>query len=109
MAIQLGILDRLESLDGLTRLGDPLATLARIVPFTLFREDLPTRKPSPKGGRPLIDGLLLLKLLLIQHLYRLRDEQLEYQTLDRLSFQRFAGIHRIRDVPDFTTTGTSCT
>ena len=23
--------------------------------------------------------------------------------MDRLSFQRFAGIHRIRDVPDFTT------
>jgi IS5 family transposase len=103
MAIQLGILDRLESLDKLTRLGDPLATLAKIVPFTLFREDLPTREPSPKGGRPPIDGLLLLKLLVIQHLYRLSDEQLEYQTLDRLSFQRFAGIHRIRDVPDFTT------
>jgi hypothetical protein len=48
MAIQLGILDRLESLDKLTRLGDPLATLAKIVPFTLFREELPTREPSPK-------------------------------------------------------------
>lgn len=38
-----------------------------------------------------------------EYLYRLSDEQLEYQTLDRLSFQRFAGIHRVRDVPDCTT------
>lgn len=102
MAIQIGILDRL-SLDKLTRLGDRLATLAKIVPFTLFSADLATREPSPKGGRPPIDGLLLLKLLVIRHLYRLSDEQLGYETLDRLSFQRFAGIHRIRDVPDFTT------
>lgn len=45
MAIQLGILDRLESLVKLTRLGDPLATLTKIVPFTLFCEVLPTREP----------------------------------------------------------------
>lgn len=103
MAIQLAIPDRLESLDKLARLGDPLATLAKIVPFSLFSADLPARAPAPKGGRPPIDGLLLMKLLVIQQLYRLSDEQLERQTLDRLSFPRFAGIHRVRDVLDFTT------
>ena len=53
MAIQLGILDRLESLDKLTRLGDPLATLAKIVPFTLFRGTFrrANRRPRAAGRR----------------------------------------------------------
>lgn len=49
MAIQLGILDRLESLDKLTRLSDPLATLAKILPFTLFREDLSDARTVAQG------------------------------------------------------------
>ncbi|MEI2774055.1 MAG: transposase [Candidatus Competibacter sp.] len=31
------------------------------------------------------------------------DEQLEYQVLDRLSFQRFLGLRRSSQVPDRTT------
>lgn len=103
MAIQLGIFDRFESLDKLTKLGDPLVTLGKVVRFEEFRSLLPTPVPSPKGGRPPVDRMIMLKLLIVQHLYRLSDEQLEYQTLDRLSFQRFTGIQRPRDVPDFTT------
>ncbi|MDD4915885.1 MAG: transposase [Methylococcales bacterium] len=34
----------------------------------------------------------MVKILLLQQLYNLSDEQLEYQLLDRLSFQRFAGL-----------------
>lgn len=103
MPIQLGVFDRLDTLEKLTRLGDPLAVLDRIVPFEIFRTDLPRTEPSPKGGRPAYDAVRMFKLLVIQHLYRLSDEQLEYQTLDRLSFQRFVGIERSHQVPDFTT------
>lgn len=103
MPVQLGVFDQLDTLDKLSRLGDPLVVLNRIVPFEMFRADLPAPKLSPKGGRPAYDPVRMFKLLVIQHLYRLSDEQLEYQTLDRLTFQRFVGIERSNRVPDFTT------
>jgi IS5 family transposase len=35
---------------------------------------------------------LMVRVLLIQQLFNLRDEQMEFQLLDRLSFQRFVGL-----------------
>jgi IS5 family transposase len=40
---------------------------------------------------------------LLQQLYNLSDEQLEFQLLDRLSFQRFAGLRHSSQIPDRTT------
>jgi len=98
---QLPLFDRTETRQRLAKLRNPLLLLIR-VPFGIFREDLPQREPSPKGGRPSLDPLLMFKLLLLQHFYRLSDEQLEYHTADRQSFRDFAGIERVEQVPDFT-------
>jgi hypothetical protein len=35
----------------------------------------------------------MFKALIIQRLFNLSDEQLEYQITDRLSFTRFLGLH----------------
>jgi IS5 family transposase len=44
------------------------------------------------GGRPLYDAVLMFKVLVLQALYGLSDEQAEFQLGDRLSFMRFVGL-----------------
>ncbi|WP_233203362.1 transposase, partial [Chitinimonas sp. BJB300] len=42
-------------------------------------------------------------MLLVQQLFNLSDEQMEFQLLDRLSFQRFVGLRSSSQIPDRTT------
>jgi len=46
---------------------------------------------------------MMVKILLLQQLYNLSDEQSEFQLLDRLTFQRFVGPRNSSQVPDRTT------
>jgi len=46
---------------------------------------------------------LLFKILILQSLYNLADEAVEFQILDRYSFPRFLGLHAISKIPDATT------
>jgi IS5 family transposase len=85
---------------------DFLSKLNRIVPWDKFRrclEQLATQERKSKAGRKPIDPLLLFKLLIVQQLYNLSDEDLEYQTHDRESFRRFVGLSPSAEVPDATT------
>jgi IS5 family transposase len=60
--------------------------------------------PQPKGGRPPYPTQAMLKIIVLQQLYgNLSDEQMEYALLDRLSWQRFAGLAEARDLPDART------
>jgi IS5 family transposase len=45
----------------------------------------------------------MFKLLVLQQLYNISDEQLEYQVSDRLSFMQFLGFGLADDIPDATT------
>lgn len=45
----------------------------------------------------------MFKILILQTLYNLSDEEMEFQLSDRLSFQRFVGIGYADDVPDART------
>ena len=45
----------------------------------------------------------MFKMLVLQQLYNISDEELEYQVNDRLSFMRFLGLTLADDVPDSTT------
>jgi IS5 family transposase len=47
--------------------------------------------------------MLLFKLLILQQMYNISDEQLEYQVHDRVSFRRFLGLDLEDEVPDATT------
>ena len=49
------------------------------------------------------DVVLLFKALVLQSLYNLSDEALEFQVLDRYSFSRFLEFHAASKVPDATT------
>ena len=71
-----------------------------------FRPDLDAalaRKSRHKGGRPPFDCVLMFKILVLQALYNMSDEQTEYQILDRLSFMTFLGLALKDDVPDART------
>jgi IS5 family transposase len=61
-------------------------------------------RPSKlKGGRPPFPTELMVRVLLVQQMFNLSDEQMEYQLLDRLSFQRFVGLRDSSQIPDRTT------
>jgi transposase, IS5 family len=86
--------------------GDPLARLAMVVEFELFRPELEAalaRSDRARGGRPPYDAVLMFKVLVLQTLYTLSDDQTEYQIRDRLSFMRFLGLALEDRVPDAKT------
>lgn len=82
--------------------GDPLEVLARVIPWESFRRGLNAALGRDKitTGRPPVDVVKMLKLLVLQHLYNLSDFQASYQLRDRISWQRFVGIELGETVPD---------
>ena len=95
MAGQRGFFDTDERLRWLSAAGDPLERLAAVVDFELFRPELDAalgRSDRAKGGRPPYDAVMMFRVLVLQTLYTLSDDQAEYQLRDRLSFMRFAGL-----------------
>jgi transposase, IS5 family len=106
VARQPGLFDGEDRLKALSAAGDPLERLARVVDFALFRGDLETalaRSDRTKGGRPPYDAVLMFKVLVLQSLYTLSDDQTEYQLKDRWSFMRFVGLALHDPVPDAKT------
>lgn len=90
----------------LDRIGDPLAALDATVDFVAIANDVAARLPKAdysKGGRPPFSVLLIVKLLVLKQLYNLSDDQLEYQALDRVTFQRFLGLQSSSRIPDSKT------
>ena len=107
MSGQPGFFDAEERLRALSAAGDPLERLAAAVEFELFRPELEAalrRSDRAKGGRPPYDPVLMFRVLVLQTLYTLSDEQTEYQLKDRLSLLRFAGLAPHDPVPDAKTT-----
>jgi IS5 family transposase len=92
--------------DALSQKGDPLEHLAQHIPWARFRQTLEkslARSKRPKGGRPPFDAVLMFKVLVLQALYNLSDDQTEYQIRDRLSFMRFLGLDLHQRIPDAKT------
>ena len=90
----------------LDKLGDVLQLMEQHVDFNALAAAIDRAAPRPdpsRGGRPPFPTELMVRVLVLQQLYGLSDEQMEYQLLDRLSFQRFAGLRRSSQIPDRTT------
>jgi IS5 family transposase len=96
--------DEAEKLETLKRLGDPLVALTRYIDFEQFRELLVKGLSFEENqvGRPAYDVVFMFKGMILQRLYNISDEQLEYQINDRQSFQRFLGLHLGSKVPDYS-------
>lgn len=102
-----GFFDEQETLAKLSKLNDPLEKLDNCIDFEIFRETLNEiyKKPEPKsnaGAKP-FDYVLMFKILILQRLYSLSDEQMEFQLNDRMSFKRFVGLDFSHRVPDCNT------
>lgn len=54
-------------------------------------------------GRKRIDPLILFKMLVLQQLFNLSDEEVEFEVNDRRSFEEFVGLGVMNDIPDATT------
>ena len=103
-----GLFDDHFLMEKLTKLGDPLQKLSNYINWDIFKAPLDKAfsdeaKDLSKGGRPPFDKLVLFKALLVQSLYNLSDDQLEYQITDRASFKRFLGLKKSDKVPDSKT------
>src|SRR5678815_3152867 len=106
MSGQAGFFDLDERYRALSAAGDALERLAGAVDFALFQPELEAalqRSDRAKGGRPPYDAVLMFKVLVLQALYTLSDDQTEYQLEDRLSFMRFVGLALHDPVPDAKT------
>lgn len=106
MSGQPGFFDLDERYGALSAAGDPLEKLADVVNFEVFRyrlEKALNRSDRSKGGRPPYDSVMMFKILVLQTLYNLSDDQVEFQIRDRLSFMRFLGLGIHDKVPDAKT------
>ena len=100
---QRGFFDEQDRLEKLSQQGDPLEKLNATVDWEMFRPQVKRyfkKEPKGPGGRPPYDYVLMFKVLILQRLYNLSDALMEYQLLDRLSFQRFLGQGLYGSVPD---------
>lgn len=103
---QAGFWDVDERYVRLSEAGDPLVKLNALVPWEVFRRPLAKalkRSDGAKGGRPPYDPVMMFKIMILQALYSLSDDQAEVQIQDRLSFLRFLGLGLGDRVPDAKT------
>lgn len=96
------LFDRMEKLSE----KDPLIKLDQEINWAIFRpalkKALRKERKSNAGCIP-FEYLKMFKGLLLQRLYRLSDEQLEFQLRDRLTFARFVGFTDEEGIPDANT------
>ena len=92
-----------KAYEKIQKLGDKLAKIEPLIDWEAFRPILAGlyHNQGPQGGRPNIDEVMMMKLLVLQQWYGLSDPELERQVADRLSFQRFLGFPET--LPDYST------
>lgn len=78
-----------------------LETITREVDFS--QAEAQVAATYGQGGRPACRVGVLLRVMILQHLYGLSDPQAEEQLKDRLSFQKFVQLDTHETVPDETT------
>ena len=106
---QFGFFDADRRLAAISAKGDPLEMIARVVPFESFRAEIeaavltPVSEKKSSAGRKPVDVMVMFRMLVLQSLYNLSDEQVEYQVRDRLSFTRFLRLGIEDSIPDGTT------
>src|SRR4051795_2271084 len=106
---QLGFFDADTRLAALSDKGDPLEAIDRLVPWESFRADIeavvltPADMRKSNAGRKGVDTVVLFRMLVLQALHNLSDEQAEYQVRDRYSFTRFLRLGIEESIQDAKT------
>ena len=108
---QPGFFDVEERLARLSGPGAQLEAFSWTVDFEVFSLDLDKAlaySDESKGGRPVFDPVLMFKILVIQTLNNLSDEQTQDLINDRLSFIRFLGLGFSERIPNAKTVWPFC-
>jgi IS5 family transposase len=95
-----------ERMDKIHKLASFLPKLNQLIDWEIFRYQLSKIRDKERlsnAGRKPYDVVLMFKMLILQTLYNLSDEQTEQQVCDRLSFMEFLGLTIADAVPDATT------
>ena len=104
---QRSFFDEENRIEKISKIGDPLEMLNQVIKWEMFRNILKKavvrKETTSKGGRPPYDVVMMFKILVLQRLYNLSDDQTEYQINDRRSFMRFLGLELCDPVPDAKT------
>src|SRR5438128_2375314 len=106
---QLGFFDAEKRLAALSAKGDPLEAIDRLAQWESFRVDIeavvltPDEMKKSNASRKPADAIVMFRMLVLQSLHNLSDEQAEYQVRDRLSFTRFLRLGIEYRIPDGTT------
>ncbi|WP_254929520.1 IS5 family transposase [Cyanobium sp. T1B-Tous] len=82
-----------------------LTHLTESIPWETFRPLLDkgySQERKSNAGRKRIDPLILFKKPMLQQLFNLSDEEVEFQVHDRRSFEEFAGLGVMNNIPDAT-------
>lgn len=90
----------------LNELSDTLRLLGQHIDFAAVAASVDHAAPRPsreRGGRPPFPTDLVVRVRLTQQLFKLSDEQMEFQLLDHLRFQRFFSLCHSSQIPDRTT------
>ncbi len=92
-----------EEYQRVKRLGDKLSEIDSLIDWEAFRPIVKNmyNNKSEQGGRPNIDEVVMIKILVLQEWHGLSDPELERQITDRISFRKFLGFPEV--VPDYTT------
>lgn len=101
-----GFFDDQLRLEDLAKLGNPLFKLDQSIDWAPFKQKLDDWSAKPgksNAGRPPYDKLVMFKILIIQSIYGLSDDAVEFQIKDRLTFQQFLGLKLCDRVPDAKT------
>ena len=106
-AHQRSFFDEEDRMKKISKIGDPLELLNKVIDWEMFRSTLNKavvrKENTRKGGRPSYDVVMMFKILVLIRLYNLSDDQAEYQINDRRSFMRFLGLDICDTVPDAKT------
>lgn len=101
-----GLFDWQERLQEIDKNGDPLLMLNKLVPWETFRkpiEKIRKKKRKNNSGPKGYDAILMFKILILQSLYNLSDDAIEFQIMDRISFMRFLELGIGDKIPDAKT------
>jgi hypothetical protein len=98
-----GFFDLDKRLEAISAKGDPLEALKAVLPFESFRAEIeavvrpaPAERKSNAGRKP-FDAVMMFKVLVLQTLYNLADEQVEYQISRSCAFSYGAALKALGD------------
>ena len=104
--MQMGFFDEDKRYTNIDKIGDKLVKINESIYWEMFRPTIDKAFKSENkkaAGRPPYDRLMMFKIIILQQLYNLSDDQMEFCLNDRLTFMRFVGLSTSSKIPDAKT------